>query len=354
MAAFAETPQCRMTALIRHFGDTADAARPCGHCDVCAPSATTATRSAAPAADEERDLRAILRALDGGTFKATGRLFTELALRGDRKHFDALLDGLVRAGLVGLTAETFVNPEGKQIPYKKASLTFEGQTLAPGAPLGVLLREQQESTAGTSRAKRSDSPARSDKRQPAEPTIPYTPAEHALAENLRAFRKAEAAKTGKPAFIVFGDAALDALVRARPQTLSAVLQVSGFGPDKVDRYGAALVALCRNEAPRPEVPPARPVQAPRPERSRKQQSEPPQERVLELDAPMASRPRTLASRAARSSSRTKPAIPTNRSSSAVSAPGAPPNPKRWVSPSSSSSAPPPCAPSSCGNLGPNQ
>ena len=29
MMAFAETPQCRMTALIRHFGDNADALRPC-------------------------------------------------------------------------------------------------------------------------------------------------------------------------------------------------------------------------------------------------------------------------------------------------------------------------------------
>ncbi|HEX2917452.1 MAG TPA: ATP-dependent DNA helicase RecQ, partial [Edaphobacter sp.] len=33
MARFAETPQCRMTALIQHFGDTEDGLRPCGHCD---------------------------------------------------------------------------------------------------------------------------------------------------------------------------------------------------------------------------------------------------------------------------------------------------------------------------------
>jgi ATP-dependent DNA helicase RecQ len=35
MSTFAETQQCRMTAVIRHFGDTADAHRPCGQCDFC-------------------------------------------------------------------------------------------------------------------------------------------------------------------------------------------------------------------------------------------------------------------------------------------------------------------------------
>ncbi len=38
MVAFAETQQCRMTALIRHFGDTADGHRPCGNCDFCSPA----------------------------------------------------------------------------------------------------------------------------------------------------------------------------------------------------------------------------------------------------------------------------------------------------------------------------
>jgi ATP-dependent DNA helicase RecQ len=70
----------------------------------------------------------------------------------------------------------------------------------------------------------------------------------ALEENLRALRKAEAAKTGKPAFIVFSDAALQALVLARPQTIGELLTVSGFGPDKTEKYGAAIVALCRQTA----------------------------------------------------------------------------------------------------------
>ena len=249
MMQFAETQQCRMTALIRHFGDTADATKPCGHCDFCAPTATTAQTFAEPTARQETDLRTILRALDGSTGRATGKLHTDLALTRDRKDFDALLDGLARAGLAAFTVETFTNPEGKVIAYKKVSLTFEGQTLAAGSPLGVLLRADSNADGSTTATGVAPTRSRATKRKQAasELSVAYTAAEQQMEEQLRAWRKAEAAKTGKPAFIVFGDTALAALVRAAPATLSQLLAVSGFGPDKVDRYGAAITAICRGE-----------------------------------------------------------------------------------------------------------
>ena len=37
MAQYADTQQCRMSALVRHFGDVADGMKPCGRCDFCAP-----------------------------------------------------------------------------------------------------------------------------------------------------------------------------------------------------------------------------------------------------------------------------------------------------------------------------
>ncbi len=251
MQQFAETQQCRMTALIRHFGDTADSTRPCGHCDFCSPTSTTAQSFAAPSVDQERHLRAILKALDGQTGRSTGKLHTDLGLVKDRKEFDALLDGLARAGLVAFTAETFTNPEGRSIAYKKVSLTYEGQTLLPGAPLNLLLRGDigSESEGGGSAQSKSRSSKATRKATQQDLTATYTPAQKALHENLRAWRKAEAAKTGKPSFIVFSDAALAALVQSAPQTVSQLLQVSGFGPDKTDRYGADITAICRSENP---------------------------------------------------------------------------------------------------------
>jgi ATP-dependent DNA helicase RecQ len=52
MAQFAETQQCRMSALVRHFGDVADGLRPCGHCDFCAPEGATAQVFRGPTAQE--------------------------------------------------------------------------------------------------------------------------------------------------------------------------------------------------------------------------------------------------------------------------------------------------------------
>ena len=244
MMQFAETQQCRMTALIRHFGDTADAHRPCGHCDFCAPTSSTAQIFAEPTAEEERHLRAIMKALDGSTGRSTGKLHTDLGLVKDRRDFDGLLDGLSRAGLVGFANETFTNPEGKVIAYKKVSLTFEGQTLAADAPLGVLLRGEAGEAPVKAGGKRSKGVR---KAAAASLQVSYSHAQQALEDKLRAWRKAESAKAGKPAFIVFGDSALAALVQAAPQTLGQLLRVSGFGPDKVEKYGEAITAICRDE-----------------------------------------------------------------------------------------------------------
>ncbi len=241
MMAFATTQQCRMTALIRHFGDQADGHRPCGHCDFCNPAGVTAQTFSEPTAAEDRSLRTILRALDGGTSKSTGKLFTELALTKDRDEFEALLDGLARAGLIAITSEVFTNPEGKVIPFKKASLTHEGRELESGDPLGVVLR----GGLGGGGAKAKSRTKKNAGARGEAPSAPLTPAQQALDAELRAWRKAEAAKTGKPAFIVFSDAALKSLVIACPQTIPELLTVSGFGPEKTDRYGAAICAICR-------------------------------------------------------------------------------------------------------------
>ena len=143
MVAFAETQQCRMSALIRHFGDTADAHRACGCCDFCAPYKSTAQAFREPGVEDFRRLSAILKALLPRS-RSTGQIFSELAagaLRGtaagkDRKTFDALLDALSRAALVAVTTESFTNPEGSVVPYKKAALT-SGEASLRNAPSSV-------------------------------------------------------------------------------------------------------------------------------------------------------------------------------------------------------------------------
>jgi ATP-dependent DNA helicase RecQ len=260
MVQFAESPQCRMAALIQHFGDTADGLRPCGHCDFCAPQNATAQTFRIPTTEEDRQLRVILRALDGQT-RATGKLHTELsaaALRNtpaaDRKIFDTLLDALTRAGLITLNTDQWTNPEGNLITFKKASLTHEGRTFTGPLPPDLLIKDSSAHTTTSSRRKKTSSgtgPKASKASQKAErgqaaPT--YTAEQKSLEINLRSWRKAEAAKTGKPAFIVFGDSVLHNLVIARPTTIAELHTVSGIGPEKADRYGADIIAICRSDA----------------------------------------------------------------------------------------------------------
>jgi ATP-dependent DNA helicase RecQ len=278
MMAFAETQQCRMTALIRHFGDTADAHRPCGHCDFCAPSANSAQPFVAPTGAQERDLRSILRALDGMP-RSTGKLHSELALTPDRKVFDSLLEGLARAGLITLNPDTFTNPEGKVITYRKAAITQDGRTLGAGEPLGVLLRV--EVAAAVKKAKKKAAPAampivtkptaapkparlfaestpgprsagagakpqefRRERATASDPDQALNADQQVLEHRLRAWRKSESEKMGLPQFFVLGTSTLRNIVLSHPRTLAQLQKINGIGDEKLERFGPAILELC--------------------------------------------------------------------------------------------------------------
>jgi ATP-dependent DNA helicase RecQ len=240
MAAFAETAQCRMSALVRHFGDRADASRLCGRCDFCAPQEAEARKFVEPSPGQECDLRRILQTLAEGP-KGVGRLFEETAIGGKRGAFDALLDGLARAGLVRLSTETFTNAEGRNVTWRKAALTPEGRSAMASGKLGVLLAEDP---AGAGSAVRQIKRER-EREQNAD--LSFTPAQEELESRLRAWRKGQAEEAGKPACFVMSDAVLRAVVTAAPVTISQLLSVSGIGPRKAELYGPAICALCRGQ-----------------------------------------------------------------------------------------------------------
>jgi ATP-dependent DNA helicase RecQ len=65
-------------------------------------------------------------------------------------------------------------------------------------------------------------------------------------QKLRALRKRLADAQGVPAYIVFGDQVLWGMVERRPTTVAELLGVSGVGPVKAERYGAAFLAALRD------------------------------------------------------------------------------------------------------------
>jgi ATP-dependent DNA helicase RecQ len=277
MIAFAESTDCRMHALVQHFGDTSDKATTCGLCDICNPGDTGSAQTAhQPAAQERAWLREILSALEHRS-TSTGKLFIDLHLMKDRKDFDTLLDGLARAALITLTNDTFTSPEGRDITYKKAAITHEGRTPDDATLDTVWLRtnlsaapgKRSRTKSGASSSPRTSSSTKAGSQDPAT----LSPAAEQLFTQLRAWRTEVARPTKTPAFMILGDAVLRAIANTAPQNLSALHAISGMGPTKVDRYGADLIAICRGDIAQPSPSPKKPViltlSEPKGERSRR-------------------------------------------------------------------------------------
>jgi superfamily II DNA helicase RecQ len=67
----------------------------------------------------------------------------------------------------------------------------------------------------------------------------------ALAARLREWRAAEAKRLRVPAYVVLHDRTLNALALARPANPRQLLEIDGVGPAKVDKFGEAILELCK-------------------------------------------------------------------------------------------------------------
>ena len=251
---WAESCECRMLGLIRHFGDTEDGRRGCGVCDVCAPAASIAQSSRGLDDGERRLAHGIVGALDGRGV-STGKLHGDLCARNgvSRDQFEDLLNAMAGAGFLRIEDASF-EKDGRTIGYRKASLTHEGGQFSEGDAETIVLRELvggdsaalpgqkrlrkgQPGTAATRKARSARGGAEAAEE-------PLSASARSLEEKLRAWRKAEAAKLGQPAFCVFSDRTLRAIAMERPVSEQDLLEVSGFGPAKTAKFGAAVCQIC--------------------------------------------------------------------------------------------------------------
>ncbi|MDP6077787.1 MAG: HRDC domain-containing protein, partial [Acidimicrobiales bacterium] len=70
-----------------------------------------------------------------------------------------------------------------------------------------------------------------------------SPPENPDVAALKAWRLATAKAANVPAFVVFSDATLEAILEMLPTTPAELLSIPGIGPVKVDRYGNELLAV---------------------------------------------------------------------------------------------------------------
>jgi len=246
---FAESHGCRMLRLLHHFGDQEDRTRPCGRCDACAPRETAVRRWRPPTRHESGRLLRMLEALRQRDRQASGQLHREVAdAIPERRDFERLLGGLVRAGFVRLHPDTF-EKDGRTIAFQRAALTPEGRAAGPAEIPAVPLEDEAAVTAPVRGRKTPSLPKPTRKRRPSpgrddaghEPDGAGAPPE--LVARLRAWRLAEARRHRVPAFRIFGDRTLLALAESRPASEATLLAVPGLGPKLVQRYGPALLKL---------------------------------------------------------------------------------------------------------------
>jgi superfamily II DNA helicase RecQ len=243
---YARADRCRMSSLVRHFGDIADAQRPCGVCDFCAPEQCVAQRFRALVQAEQKVAAAIVHTLRSSSSTSTGRLYKEICPQQQlsRDAFEEVLGAMARAGLVHVQDAVF-EKDGKSIPYRNASLKREGYDVQEDALSELRIKAEPGSQAEVRRAgkRKPKATKRAGKKKPGAASGESRQGK-SIEDSLRVWRLAEAKKRGVPAFRILSDRTLLAIAAERPATPEALLNISGIGPASAKKYATAICRLC--------------------------------------------------------------------------------------------------------------
>ncbi len=237
---YAASEQCRMSTLVRHFGDYADSQTACGICDFCAPTGCVA-QNFRPATDPERIAAArVLSALRASGSKSTGRLHAELYPQSDltRDDFEQILGAMARAGLMNLINAVF-EKDGKRIPYRTATLTPAGHRAEETALHFEMKADAIEVPAKRTRKKKRAKQASQSMHPPNGASVDIS----RLEQTLRTWRLREAKRRGVPAFRIFTDQVLQSLIARRPQTNADLRSIKGIGTNLVKQYGTEICRI---------------------------------------------------------------------------------------------------------------
>jgi DNA topoisomerase-3 len=182
--------------------------------------------------------------------KSVGKLHTELCGKNgiDRDGFEELMGAMARSGLVHLVDSIF-EKDGKQIPFRYASLTGDAKCVDEDTPLDLRIRETA-ALSGTLRGKKSRKtrPADAAKRKSHKALAVAREDQEVqqgsgAAAMLKAWRRAVAAKQSVPAFRIMSDRVLLAIAEKEPKTAAELLAIPGIGIKLVEKYGAQIYRI---------------------------------------------------------------------------------------------------------------
>ncbi|MCF8133779.1 MAG: DNA helicase RecQ [Synechococcus sp. Tobar2m-G35] len=249
LLAFTEARDCRRQRLLAAFDEVLP--QPCGNCDLCleppgeGTDVTQAARKALSAVHRTGGRFGAVHVIDvllgAGTAKVRERGHDSLSVFGighelDRGQWRSLFrqlqgEGLLRSDPGGGGGLALGDPERvRQLLRGEATLSL----CLPAASA----ERRRSGSAGSGPAGSGPAGSVADR---GAPTLEGEARDRF--EVLRAWRRQEAQSQGVPPYVVFHDRTLIELAADPPADLEALARVGGVGRAKLERYGAALLAV---------------------------------------------------------------------------------------------------------------
>ena len=257
MLRYTNTHQCRHNFILDYFGEAEVIQGSCGCCDHC--GFETLVRARPPTASEWPMVQKLLSCvgrLEGRYGRntviavATGSKAKDILARDLQQvptygvlagtppdHLRTLFDELVKAGTIALSTDQYavasLTPLGREVAWQRATISIKwpSQTKPESPNDRSVQSHHRGAKAGGGRTLSTG----------LERVL--SAEEDALFEELKEWRREESLHQGIPAYLIFGNKTLKALAILRPTTHSALEKVPGFGPVKLEEYGADLLRL---------------------------------------------------------------------------------------------------------------
>jgi ATP-dependent DNA helicase RecQ len=236
MLGLCETMTCRRTRLLDYFGQSST---PCGNCDTCQlpPVSFDATVQVQKLLStiyrtEQRfgagHVLDVLRGIDSDKVRqwqhdklTTFGIGSEVG----EAEWRAILRQSIAMGLVSVDHEA----------YNALKLTEEAKPVLRGGQT-VLLRQYRK-------PEKLAKQRRSSKQPKGYVEGDLSSVEQALFDKLRWWRVETARKHNVPAYVIFHDATMREIAKAKPASLNELRGVSGVGEKKLETYGQEIIAL---------------------------------------------------------------------------------------------------------------
>ena len=243
LLGYAEIATCRRRHLLGYFGEIVEKDN-CGNCDNCVnpPVSFDGTELAQKALScvyrtGQRygvgHLTNVLRGIDDERVRSLDH--DRLSVFGvgaglDEKQWRSVFRQLVANGLLATDAEGYgvlrLTPAARGVLRGEVRVSLR----KPAS------REERRATRKAVRGAR------------ARQSLDIAPHETALWDALRATRAHLAREQGVPAYVIFHDATLLEMLRARPRNAEELGLIGGVGAAKLERYGGAFLATVRGAA----------------------------------------------------------------------------------------------------------